>query len=80
MYALILLLVVVNGLAFWQRHEFLYLLSAVGDVTFGLYYAWQSDPFTGVPTEWGATFTVGVLVVLVGIFCVYRVAVKIWRR
>ncbi len=77
---LILILTLINMLAFWQRHIFLYMLAGPADIVFGLYYAWQTDPFKNASVIWSPTFVVGVIVVIIGAFCLVRSFMKIIDR
>lgn len=71
------ILALFNALAFWQRHIFLYILVAIGDIVFGLYYAFQTDPFTGTAAMNTPTWVIGILVVVLGFFCLFRAAMKV---
>jgi hypothetical protein len=77
---LVSILALINALAFWQRHIFFYMLAAIGDMVFGLYYALQSDPFKGQAEAYSATWVIGALVFLIGVFCLFRIAMKLFHR
>lgn len=79
MVMLIMLLALINALAFWQRHIFLYFLISVPDVVFGLYYTFQKDPLTGTSQEYTPTWYVGVVIGVIGVFCLWRGADKLWN-
>ena len=64
------ILALFNALAFWQRHIFLYILVAIGDIVFGLYYAASG-------TVYGTVWVLGVLIVILGLFCLFRAAMKL---
>ncbi len=77
---LVLIVALLNALAFWQRHVFLYILAAIIDIPFGLYYAWQVDPLVGAAQLWSATFITGALITVIGFFCVFRTVMKLIGR
>ena len=66
----LVILALFNALAFWQRHVFLYILVAIGDIVFGLYYAASGTVYE---TQW----VLGVLVVILGLFCMFRAVMKL---
>jgi hypothetical protein len=77
---LIVLVALINALAFWQRHIFIYLITAAVDLTFGFYYAFQIDPFTHTAVEGTTTWIVGAVIAVIGIFCLFRVGMKLFGR
>ena len=78
LFPLILIIALLNALAFWQRHIFIYFLVAIPDCVFGLFYAFQSDPLTGKSAEYTPTWYVGATVGVIGVFCLYRGIDKLW--
>jgi hypothetical protein len=76
LYPLIVILSLINALAFWQRHIFFYLLAGVGDWVFGLYYAWLNDPLVNKSVEGSPTWVIGVLIFVLGCFCLVRAVMK----
>jgi hypothetical protein len=66
--ALLILLIVtlLNALAFWQKHPFLYCLMVPLDIVYGLYY-------TVGNTEGSGAWVAGIIIALVGTFCLFRV-------
>jgi hypothetical protein len=76
---LIGVLTLLTALAFWQRHIFIYLIVAAGDIVFGLYFAFHTDPFLNASTAYSATWVVGVIIVCIGVFMLYRVVMKLVR-
>jgi hypothetical protein len=77
---LIVIVALFNALAFWQRHIFLYILVFVMDMVFGLYYSFQSDPFTGTSGVNTATWVIGVMIAILGLFCLFRAVMKVVKR
>jgi len=77
---LVLILALLNALAFWQRHIFLYILAGGPDIVFGLYYAFQTDPLTHTAVQYTPTWYAGIVIVIVGVFCVWRAASKLWNE
>jgi hypothetical protein len=69
---LILIFVVLNGLAFWQRHIFLYCLAVPVDLIFGFYWAVQGELYS---PEWAE----GIIIAVIGIFCLFRVVMKLFK-
>jgi hypothetical protein len=62
-----------NWLAFWQRHIFLYLLMVPVNVVYGLLTASQSTLYS---TQW----VVGIVVSILGLFFMFRVTMKLIRH
>jgi hypothetical protein len=77
---LLIALALLNAMAFWQRHIFLYMIVAPADIVFGLYYAFQTDPFLQIASDRTPTFVVGCAIAALGIFFVYRSLMKLIGR
>ena len=65
----IALLIAINALVFWQGEKriFLWVLAAIGDIIIGLSFA-ASD------SQWSITWTLGFLIVILGLYCLTRFA------
>jgi len=50
------------------------------DMVFGLYYSFQSDPFTGTSGVNTATWVIGVMIAILGLFCLFRAVMKVVKR
>ena len=61
--------VAITWLAFWQKNSFLYLAACVINLKFGLYFA--SEQTVG-DTKW----VMGVIITVIGLFCLFRVVVN----
>ena len=63
------LLIAINALIFWQGEKriFLWVLAAIGDIMIGLSFA-ASD------SQWSITWTLGFLIVILGLYCLTRFA------
>lgn len=70
----ILILALLNVLAFYERHIVLYALVGMGNVIFGLHYAIIDFEM------WSDNFTVGLVVIVLGIFMVIRAGLKGWNQ
>jgi hypothetical protein len=77
---LLIALALLNALAFWQRHVFIYMIVAPADILFGLYYAFQTDPFLQIASDHSATFVVGCVIAVIGLFFIYRSFMKLIGR
>jgi hypothetical protein len=65
-----LLILAFNGLTFWQRHIFLYILACPLNVVYGLYLAADG-------TMYSTTWVIGIIICILGLFCLYRVGAKL---
>ena len=74
------ILALFNAMALWQRHIFLYVLAAVPNIVFGLYYAWQTDPFTHTSAQYSPTWILGVAIAVLGFFYIVRAIMKAFGR
>lgn len=70
---ILILLIALNALAFWQRHIFLYLLMVGADIAFGLTYASEN-------TLYSPAWIIGVAVCILGFFCLFRAVMKLFKH
>lgn len=71
----IIILIFLNTLAFYERHIVLYALMGMGDIIFGCIYA-----ILNWTVQWTDTFTVGLMVIILGVFMVVRAGMKGWDK
>ena len=69
----VVLVGLINGLAFWQQYLFLWFLACAANSAFGFYWA-----STGSPGE--AVWVEGIVVVALGGFCLCRAMMIVWGR
>jgi hypothetical protein len=68
-----ILLLAFNGLVFWKRHIFLYLLALPVNVVYGFYMA--SDT-----TIYSTSWVIGIVIAIVGVFCLFQAVMKLVNR
>lgn len=78
---LVLVITLLNILVLVQKKSiFLNLLIPAADIVFGLYYAWQTDPFFGSAAEYSPTWVAGVIIAIFGGYLVVtRVILRLVR-
>lgn len=78
---LLIVITLLNVLALNQKKSiFLNLLIPGADIVFGLYYAWQTDPFFGTAAEYSPTWVAGVIIAIFGGYMVVtRVIMRLLR-
>jgi hypothetical protein len=63
------LVILITALAFWKENSFIYLLAVPVDITYGLNYASTKEVNS-------AAWVAGVIVAIIGTWCLFHVAVK----
>jgi hypothetical protein len=70
---ILILLLAFNGLVFWKRHIFLYLLALPVNVVYGFYMASDTVIYS---TSW----VIGIIIAIVGVFCLFQAVMKLVNR